>query len=69
MKAEKILEYQKDKINLSQLEVIKEEGEPNRLNKSNLDYLSQGVDKEGQMQKSMISKNQSVKDLASVSKF
>ena len=69
MKAEKILEYQKDKINLSQLEVIKEEGEPNRLNKSNLDYLYQGVDKEGQMQKSMISKNQSVKDLASVSKF
>ena len=36
MKAEKILEYQKDKINLSQLEVIREENESRALNSQNL---------------------------------
>ena len=36
MKAEKILENQKDKINLSQLEVIREENESKVLNSQNL---------------------------------
>jgi hypothetical protein len=72
MKAEKILENQKDRINLNQLEVINEERElPNRLNRHNLDNLSQrSLERDGPgAPKSTISKNQSVKDIISISKF